>query len=80
MCHGVAAAGGAVVDLRRSSSLHDAHAWRQVIAGGITTVGMPSFAGDVSDEEADWIRAYVARQAAALYAAEQSESKRGTGR
>jgi mono/diheme cytochrome c family protein len=79
MCHGVAAAGGAVADLRRSSRLHDAPAWRQVTVGGITAVGMPSFAGDVSDEEAEWIRAYVAKQAAAAYAAEQSGAKRGTG-
>ncbi len=79
MCHGAAAAGGAVADLRRSSRLHDAPAWRQVTVGGITAVGMPSFAGDVSDEEAEWIRAYVAKQAAASYAAEQSGAKRGTG-
>ena len=75
MCHGVGAGGGAVVDLRRSSRLHDAAAWRQMIASGITTVGMPSFAGDVSDEEAELIRAYVARQAAILYAADHTTAK-----
>jgi quinohemoprotein ethanol dehydrogenase len=76
MCHGVAAGGGAVADLRRSAKLHAADAWRQAVVGGITTVGMPSFAGDVSDEEAELIRAYVAKQAAALYAAERPEPGR----
>ena len=78
MCHGVAAAGGAIADLRRSARLHDAAAWRQVVTGGITTVGMPGFAGDVSEEEAELIRAYVARQASALSAAEQAPTKRPT--
>ena len=32
-----------------------------------------------SDEEAEWIRAYVAKQAAAFTPAEQSGAKRGTG-
>ena len=75
MCHGVAAGGGAIADLRRSARLHDAAAWRQVLADGITTVGMPSFAGDIPDAEAELIRAYVARQATALYTAEQAATK-----
>ena len=45
------------------------------LADGITTVGMPSFAGDIPDAEAELIRAYVARQATALYTAEQDATK-----
>jgi quinohemoprotein ethanol dehydrogenase len=75
MCHGVAAGGGAIADLRRSARLHDAATWREVVATGIAAVGMPSFAGDVSDQDAELVRAYVARQAAALYAQESAVKK-----
>ena len=75
MCHGVAAAGGVIADLRRSSRLHDANAWRDVVGKGIPAVGMPSFAGDVTDQDAELVRAYVSKQAAALYAQEQSAKK-----
>jgi hypothetical protein len=36
---------------------------------------MPRFAGDVSEQEAEDVRAYVAKQATVLYAAEQPARK-----
>jgi mono/diheme cytochrome c family protein len=72
MCHGVGAGGGAIADLRRSARLHDAAQWRDVVGRGIPAVGMPSFAGDVTERDFELIRAYVARQAATLYAREQA--------
>lgn len=75
MCHGVAAAGGAIADLRRSARLHDATAWRDVVLNGIASAGMPRFSGDVSEQDIELVRASVARQAAAFYAQEQTAKK-----
>lgn len=75
MCHGVGAGGGAIADLRRSARLHDAAAWREVVGRGTPAVGMPSFAGDVTDQDAELVRVYVSRQAAVLYAQEQAAKK-----
>jgi PQQ-dependent dehydrogenase (methanol/ethanol family) len=71
VCHGVAAVtGGVLPDLRRSIRLQDAVAWRSaVVDGDLASRGMPRFGKYVTAEEAELIRAYVARQAAMLYAA-----------
>jgi PQQ-dependent dehydrogenase (methanol/ethanol family) len=69
VCHGFGAVGGAIADLRRSARLADAAAWREaVVNGAMAGSGMPRFTGDIGDREAEQIRAYVARQAAALHA------------
>ena len=74
VCHGVAAiTGGVLPDLRRSIRLQDATAWRRaVVDGELASLGMPRFGKYVTAEDAELIRAYVARQAATLYAAEAS--------
>ena len=72
VCHGVAAiTGGVLPDLRRSIRLQDAVAWRRaVVDGELAPLGMPRFGKYVSSEDAELIRAYVARQAAMLYTTE----------
>ena len=75
MCHGFGAVGGAISDIRRSRRLEDAVAWREaVVNGALSGAGMPRFAGDISDSDAEMIRAYVARQAAAAYAQQKAGS------
>lgn len=71
-CHGIAAVtGGVLPDLRRSAMLQDAGTWRAlVVDGALASRGMPNFGTHVSPEAAEEIRAYVARQAAILYAEE----------
>ena len=62
---------GVLPDLRRSPRLQDAVAWRRVVVDGeLAQLGMPRFGKYVSAEDAELIRAYVARQAAMLYTAE----------
>jgi PQQ-dependent dehydrogenase (methanol/ethanol family) len=72
-CHGVAAlSGGVLPDLRRSVRLQDAVAFRRaVVDGELAPLGMPRFGKYVSAEDAELIRAYVARQALMAYEAEQ---------
>ena len=72
VCHGVAAVtGGVLPDLRRSPRLQDAVAWqRAVVDGELAALGMPRFGKYMAAEDAELVRAYVARQAAMLYAAE----------
>jgi glucose dehydrogenase/mono/diheme cytochrome c family protein len=72
VCHGVAAvSGGVLPDLRRSPRLQDAVAWRRVVVDGdLASAGMPRYAKYVAPPDAELIRAYVAKQAAMLYAAE----------
>jgi quinohemoprotein ethanol dehydrogenase len=79
ICHGIGAVtGGVLPDLRRSVRLQSADEWRRVVVdGNLAPRGMPRFGRYVSAEEAEQIRAYVARQAAALH---QAESSRLTGR
>lgn len=77
-CHGVAATGGAITDLRRSPRLRDATVWKNIVIGGATaSMGMPRFAEFLSEQDGELIRAYVARQAALAYAEEQAASKTG---
>ena len=75
VCHGVAAVtGGVLPDLRRSIRLQDAVAWRRVVVDGeLAPLGMPRFGKYVSAEDAELIRAYVARQAEMLYTADASQ-------
>ena len=75
--HRVPRGGG--YDRRRASRssaitrLQDAVAWRRaVVDGELAPLGMPRFGKYVSAEDAELIRAYVARQAAMLYTAEAS--------
>lgn len=79
VCHGVAAiTGGVLPDLRRSIRLQDAVAWRRaVVDGELSPLGMPRFGQYVTPEDAELIRAYVARQAAILYAAQKTTMERG---
>lgn len=71
-CHGYGAiSGGVLPDLRRVSTLHDAQVWRDTVHGGRTANGMPDFTHWVNDADVEAIRAYVAQEAATLYADEQ---------
>jgi glucose dehydrogenase len=64
VCHGFSATGRFTADLRRSSILQSADAWRDVVLGGaLTDRGMVSFANYVSPDEAENIRAYVLHEA-----------------
>lgn len=71
-CHGAGVVtGGVLPDLRRSVRLQDATLWRRaVVEGDLAPLGMPRFGQYVSGDDAELIRAYVARQAATLYAAQ----------
>ena len=54
---------GAIPDLRRSSAATHA-TFEQIVRGGVRrTLGMPSFAGDISSDQVRWIEAYVLEQA-----------------
>jgi mono/diheme cytochrome c family protein len=86
-CHGIAAiTGGVLPDLRKSGRLQDAALWKDaVVDAALASRGMPRFAGHVSPEDAERIRAYVTRQAAMLFEAEQAAGRiapavRRTGR
>jgi PQQ-dependent dehydrogenase (methanol/ethanol family) len=74
-CHGAGVVtAGVITDLRRSRRLADEAAWQEAVTTGIAGVGaMPKFHEFVTATDAAAIRAYVARQAAALYKAEQSK-------
>jgi quinohemoprotein ethanol dehydrogenase len=68
-CHGYGAiSGGVLPDLRRAPSLQDAQVWRQTVHGARAENGMPDFSQWVADADAEAVRAYVAREAADLYA------------
>jgi mono/diheme cytochrome c family protein len=74
VCHGGGAAGGVIGDLRRSTRLKDRAAWTGVVVeGGLRTMGMPGFKAHLSEADADLIRAYVARQAAAAYGTQRKD-------
>lgn len=76
VCHGAAAVtGGVLPDVRRSTALADAGAWREIMHGGRTALGMPNFEEWVSPAEAELIRAYVAAQARPLYEREQAAAQ-----
>jgi len=65
VCHAPGAVGSTVLpDLRRSGTLGDARAWSAVVEGGILKDnGMAGFAGSLSKQEAEAIRAYVIHRA-----------------
>jgi quinohemoprotein ethanol dehydrogenase len=72
-CHGLGAiSGGALPDLRKSSALQSAEAWRNLVLGGErTALGMAPFEGELSPLDVDAIRAYVIGQARIAYAVQQ---------
>jgi len=72
-CHGLGAiSGGALPDLRKSSALQSAEAWRTLVLGGErAALGMARFDGDLSAQDVDAIRAYVVGQARMAYAVQQ---------
>jgi quinohemoprotein ethanol dehydrogenase len=64
--------GGVIPDLRKSVRLQSAALWKgAVVDADLAATGMPRFERHVSPADAELIRAYVARQAAMLYDAEQ---------
>lgn len=73
VCHGPGAiSGGALPDLRRSTTLADADVWRATVHGARAEAGMPDFTQWVSAADAEAVRAYVAREAQTLYRDEQA--------
>jgi alcohol dehydrogenase (cytochrome c)/quinohemoprotein ethanol dehydrogenase len=65
VCHAPGAVGSTVLpDLRRAGSLESAAAWATVVHdGALKDNGMASFAGSLSKEEIEAIRAYVIHRA-----------------
>ena len=65
ICHGASAIGGGVLpDLRRSSFTSSAEAFNEIVLeGALLDRGMASFAEVLSSEDAEAVRAYLARQA-----------------
>ena len=65
VCHAPGAVGSTVLpDLRRSGTLGNRQAWQAVVQDGILKDnGMVSFAGSLSKEESEAIRAYVIQRA-----------------
>jgi quinohemoprotein ethanol dehydrogenase len=63
-CHGIGTkSGGLLPDLRRAKRETFVQ-WQDIVIGGVRADrGMPSFAGSLSREDADAIRAYVVAQA-----------------
>ncbi len=65
VCHGPGAVGSTVLpDLRRSATLGDKRTWLAVVNEGmLKDQGMVSFAGSLTEEEMDAVRAYVIHRA-----------------
>lgn len=65
ICHGSAAiSGGEVPDLRYSGTLGDAEVFNSVVRGGVlATNGMPSFKRDLTDADAELVRAFLISRA-----------------
>ena len=65
VCHGpLAISSGVLPDLRWSYVAADENSWSDIVLGGaLTDNGMVSFAPNLSDEQAESIRAYVLDQA-----------------
>jgi quinohemoprotein ethanol dehydrogenase len=61
VCHGDSAfSGGVLPDLRHSAALSDPHLWQSIVHDGVLSAGgMVSFAGQLSADEIETIRAYV---------------------
>ncbi|HKV25854.1 MAG TPA: PQQ-dependent dehydrogenase, methanol/ethanol family [Candidatus Acidoferrum sp.] len=64
-CHGdVAVSGGVLPDLRYSALLANTRQWREVVLGGsLQSLGMVSFSKELSEKDAEAIRAYVISRA-----------------
>jgi PQQ-dependent dehydrogenase (methanol/ethanol family) len=65
MCHGYAAvSGGLVPDLRHSALAASRNAWAAaVLNGALASRGMPSFQGELTEADAESLRAYVIQRA-----------------
>ena len=61
MCHGDSAfSGGVLPDLRYSVALGDPAVWQSIVHDGVRSAnGMVAFAGQMSQDESESIRAYV---------------------
>jgi quinohemoprotein ethanol dehydrogenase len=76
VCHGAGAvSGGVLPDLRRAASLQDAGVWRDTVNGARAENGMPDFGQWVNAADAEATRAYVAREAQALYERERQQRR-----
>jgi len=66
MCHGDSAvSGGVIADLRASGAIADEEVWKSIVLdGALSGLGMVSFASELSEEDAEEIRAYVLSRAA----------------
>jgi alcohol dehydrogenase (cytochrome c)/quinohemoprotein ethanol dehydrogenase len=71
MCHGDSAfSGGVLPDLRYSVALRDPAVWQSIVHDGVRSAnGMVAFAGQMSKEEIETIRAYV------IYRANETKSQ-----
>ncbi len=78
VCHGDAAvSGGVLPDLRLSLINRDPAAWEKIVRGGErNNRGMVSFAGVVSAEESEKVRAYVIHRAHEDMALEQAAAQK----
>ncbi len=78
VCHGPGViSGGVLPDLRRSATLQDADAWLATVHGAREASGMPNFTQWINARDVEAVRAYVVRQAQALYAEEQAQRSGG---
>jgi mono/diheme cytochrome c family protein len=65
-CHGIGVkSGGLLPDLRRAArEVYAPTRWQEIVISGVRADrGMPSFAGSLSREDAEAVRAYVISQA-----------------
>ena len=77
VCHGYnAISGGVIPDLRYSPLIADAAGFKDVVLGGSRKgSGMVSFAGQISDADAEAVRAYIITEANAGYSEAHSNGK-----
>lgn len=76
-CHGFSViSNGVVPDLRRSDAVLNGDLWKTIVIGGaLESNGMVSFAGKLTPDDAEAIRAYVASRASLLRRDEETEAK-----
>ena len=79
VCHGTLGIGSGVLpDLRWSATTSDAETWKSIVIDGVlASSGMVSFAGQLSAEDAEAVRAYVVHRA---HEAEGAAGGEGGGR
>ncbi|MES2262701.1 MAG: PQQ-dependent dehydrogenase, methanol/ethanol family [Pseudomonadota bacterium] len=73
-CHGISTISGNVIpDLRRSPIIQSGDAFKGYVIGGwMKEAGMPSFGDILTPDEAEAVRAYVAREAELLFNSKQT--------